>query len=180
MKSSVKLFHNKVLPLKTRICRNFLCKNYFVYLTAIWDCIYAKEARPQLPEWALVILVVTQEGQMHEKRCAGLQVHLDSWGSLSNKSCVTILHPQTAQGELQMSESQWNLFLQRVRGLRHFCICRTAKFTCKITQFPGAANTFIQKHLLQEKMIVQSQISLSILPQFNRNFMFSLENQQTV
>lgn len=91
-------------------------------------------AGPQLPDQALAILVVTQEEQMHEKRCASLQVHLDSWGWLSNKSCETILHPQTAQGELQISDGQWDLLLQQVKVLRHLCTCRTAKFTCFLVQ----------------------------------------------
>lgn len=135
-------------------------------------------ARPRLPDQALGILVVTQEEQMHERR--SLQVHWDSWGSLSNKSCATILHPQTAQGELQMPDSKWDLLLQQVKGLRHFCTCKTAKLTCNITLLPGAtrsaANVLIHKHLLQEKVTVQSQISLSILTQFKGNFRFSLEN----
>lgn len=75
--------------------------------------------RPQLPDQALAILVVAQEEQIHEKSRASLQDHLNSWGSLSNKSCVTILYPQTAQGELQMSDNQWDLLLQQIKAFLH-------------------------------------------------------------
>lgn len=103
-----------------------------------------------------------------------------SSGIAEAKRCATILHPQTVQGELQMPDSKWDLLLQQVKGLRHFCTCKTAKLTCNITLLPGAtrsaANVLIHKHLLQERMTVQSQISLSILTQCKSNFRFSLEN----
>lgn len=186
IKSSVKLLQNKALPLKNRIC-SYVCKTFmwlpfeaaFVQRNKWWA------ARPQLPGQALATPVVTQEEQMHEKRCASLQVHLDSWGLFWNKSCETILHPQAAQGELQMSDSQWDLLLQQVKGLRHFCIHKQQSSLLRLYYFlvqqevQQTYKNIFHKHLLQEKMLVQPQLSWSILPQFNSNFMFSLDNQQT-
>lgn len=90
--SITKYYHWKTRSVGTLYAKSILFMR-LPFETAFMQRNKWQAARPQLPDQALGILVVTQEEQMHEERCAVCRCTWIAWGSLSNKSCVTILHP---------------------------------------------------------------------------------------